>query len=130
MKNMGKRIEQKRNDKHWTQEELGAKLNPPVTRQSISRWEKGGTADIKRSYIEQLANLFNVDPVWILGYEDSPEVSLTYKAPGKETVTLQVDNQPIIGPTSKIAELYSLILAIDPSNYDLAIKILKSLVKE
>lgn len=130
MKNMGKRIEQKRIEKHLTQEELGAKLNPPVTRQSISRWERGGTADIKRSYIEQMAKIFNVDAIWILGYEDSTEVSLTYEAPGKESVRLMVDKTPIIGNTSKIVELYQILLQIKPEYLDMAIQLLKPLTKK
>lgn len=128
MKNMGKRIEQKRYERHLTQEQLGAKLNPPVTRQSISRWEQGNVGDIKRSYIEQLSRILNVDPVWLMGYEDSPEVSLTYEAPGKESVRLIADHKPIMGQTSKMVELYNLVLSIKPENYDIAIKLLKTLV--
>lgn len=127
MKNMGKRIEQKREEKHLTQEQLGEKLNPPVTRQTISRWELGNTGNIKRSYIEQLARLFNVDAVWLMGYENSPEVTLTYEAPGQEKVKLIADQKPIIGQTSKMVELYHLILAIQPQNYEIAIKLLKTL---
>jgi hypothetical protein len=54
-------------------------------------------------------------------------VSLTYEANGKEPVKLMVDHEPIVGQTSKIVELYSLILAIKPENYEIAIKLLKTL---
>ena len=124
----GKVIKKAREAANMTQEQLGAKLNPPVTRQSISRWEQGNVGDIKRSYIEQLSRIFNVDPVWLMGYEDSPEVSLTYEAPGKESVRLIADYKPIMGQTSKMVELYNLVLAIKPENYDIAIKLLKTLV--
>lgn len=127
MKNMGKRITDKRVQLGLTQEELGKKLNPQVTRQTISRWEQGAVADIKRSHIAQMAQIFNVSPVWLMGMDASQNVTLTYEAPDAETVKLSVDHQPIIGPTSKIAELYQLVLAIKPDNYDLAINILKSL---
>ena len=127
-KNMGKRIAQKREEKGWSQEELGAKLNPPVTRQSISRWEQGAVADVKRSYIEQMSKLFNCDPVWLFAYEDVQDVTLTYKAKGKEPVTLMVDAKPIVGQTSKIVELYDLVLAIKPENVDIAIRLLKTLI--
>ena len=128
MKNMGKRIEQSRENKHLSQRKLGEKLNPPVTRQTISRWEAGDIGTIKRSYVDQVARILNVDPVWLMGYEDSPEVSLTYEAPGKEAVRLIADHKPIIGKTSKLVELYNLILEINPDNYDIAIKLLKTLV--
>ena len=127
MKNMGKRIAQKRTECGLSQEDLGARLNPPVTRQSISRWEKGSVADIKRSHIAQMAQILHCDPVWLMGFEDTKDVVLTYEAPGKESVKLMVDHQPVIGTTSKIAELYQLVLAIKPENMDLAINILKSL---
>lgn len=127
-KNMGKRIAQKREEKGWSQEELGSKLNPPVTRQSVSRWEQGSVADVKRSYIEQMARLFNCDAVWLFGYEDVKDVTLTYEAEGKEPVKLLVDKEPIIGQTSKIVELYNLVLAIKPENVDIAIRLLKTLI--
>ena len=127
MKNMGKRIAEKRVECGLSQEELAQKLNPPVTRQSISRWEKGAVADIKRSHIQQMANILGVTPVWLMGYETAPEVTVTYEAPGAEPVKLSVDHQPIIGTTSRIAELYAALLAIKPENYDVALKILKSL---
>lgn len=127
MKNMGKRITDKRVELGLTQEDLGKKLNPPVTRQTISRWEQGAVADIKRSHIAQMAQIFNVSPVWLMGMDKAQNVTLTYEAEGSEAVKLSVDHQPIIGPTSKIAELYQLVLSIKPDNYDLAINILKSL---
>lgn len=127
MKNMGKRIAQKRVECGLTQEELGKKLNPAVTRQSISRWEQGAIADIKRSHIAQMAQILGVSPVWLMGYEESPEVTVTYEAPGKEAVKLSVDRQPIIGATSKLVELYEACLAMKPENYDVALKILKTL---
>lgn len=128
MSTMAKRIHDKRVENNLTQEELGKKLNPPVTRQSVSRWEQGSVADIKRSHIAQLAQIFNVSPVWLMGMDSTQNVTLTYEAPGVEPVKLSVDHQPIIGPTSKIAELYQLVLSIKPENYDLAINILKSLM--
>lgn len=127
MKNMGKRIAQKRVECGLTQEELGKKLNPAVTRQSISRWEQGAIADIKRSHIAQMAQILGVSPVWLMGYETSPEVTVTYEAPGAEPVKLSVDHQPIIGPTSKIAELYAACMSVKPENYEVALKILQSL---
>lgn len=130
MKNMGKRIEQKREEKHLTQEQLGEKLNPPVTRQTVSRWEQGNIGTIKRSYIDQISRILNCDPVWLMGYEDSPEVSLVYEAPGKESVRLMVDKTPIIGNTSKIVELYQILLQIKPEYLDMAIQLLKPLAEK
>lgn len=127
MKSMGLRIKNKRIECGLTQEDLGKKLNPPVKRQAICKWEQGIVADIKRSHIAQMAQIFGVSPVWLMGYEESPEVTVTYEAPGKEAVKLSVDRQPIIGATSKLVELYEACLAMKPENYDVALKILKTL---
>lgn len=129
MKEMGKRIHDKRKECGLSMEELAEKIG--VNKSSISKWESGTVGDIKRIYIAKMAQVFHVRPSWLMGYDKEDDVTLTYEAPGKESVKLQVDNQPpIIGHTSKIAELYSLILSIEPQDYDLAIRILKSLAKE
>lgn len=128
MKEMAKRIHDKRKEYNLSMEELAEKIG--VNKSSISKWEAGTVGDIKRTYIAKMAQIFHVRPSWLMGYDQEEGITLTYEAPGQETVRLSVDKEPIIGPTSKIAELYSLILAIDPKNYDLAIKILKSLQKE
>lgn len=128
MSTMAQRIHDKRKECGLTQEELGKKLNPPVKRQAICKWEQGSVADIKRSHIAQMAQIFHCDPVWLMALEGAKDVTLTYKAENVEPITVQVDHQPIIGPTSKIAELYQLVLSIKPENYDLAINILKSLM--
>ena len=127
MSTMAKRIHDKRVECNLTQEELGKKLNPPVKRAAICKWENGGVSDIKRSHIQQMANIFHCDPVWLMALDGAKEVSLTYEAPDKEPVKLMVDHEPIIGRTSKIAELYAALLALKPENYDVALKILKSL---
>lgn len=55
--------------KKWTQAELGAALKPPVNRAAVSKWETGDIKAIKKSYIEQLAILFDVSPMDLLCFE-------------------------------------------------------------
>lgn len=126
MKEMGKRIHDKRKEYGLSMEELAEKIG--VNKSSISKWESGTVGDIKRIYIAKMAQVFHVRPSWLMGYDKEDNVTLTYEAPEKEPVKLVVDHEPIIGPTSKIAELYQLVLSIKPENYDLAINILKSLM--
>jgi transcriptional regulator with XRE-family HTH domain len=128
MKEMGKRIHDKRKECGLSMEELAEKIG--VNKSSISKWESGTVGDIKRIYIAKMAQIFHVKPSWLMGYDQEEGITLTYEAPGQEAVKLSVDHEPIIGATSKIAELYGLILSIDPKNYDLAIRILKSLSQE
>lgn len=66
----------------WTQEELGRKLNPPVNRAAINKWERGLVANIKRSYIEQMSDLFGVTPSELMCFEfdiDEEQVSAEVK---------------------------------------------------
>ena len=131
MKKMGQRIHDKRKELGLTQEELGKKLDPPVKRQAVCKWENGETGEIKRSYIAQLAHLFECDPVWLMGLENINEVKLTYQAEGEEPVVAIVDHQPIIGDESekmKRALMYKVALKVKPENLDVAIQILKSLI--
>ena len=127
MKTMGLRIKSKRNELGLTMEELGDRLG--VQRQAINKWEKGEVQNIKRSYIKKMAELFNVSPAWLMGFEDTTDVTLTYSAPGRESVVAEADAHPIIGfeATSKRAELYQAALNVRPENIDVAIKLLKSL---
>lgn len=62
MNNMGAYIKQLRKEHGMTQEELGQKMNPPLQRAAIAKWETGRTQNIKRSQIEQLSQLFDVKP--------------------------------------------------------------------
>ena len=46
----------------YSQAEIGQMLNPPVNRSAINKWESGLIKNIKKSYIEQLAEIFGVTP--------------------------------------------------------------------
>ena len=53
----------------YTQGELGALLNPPVNRAAINKWETGTVENIRKSYIEQLAEIFGIDPSDLMCFE-------------------------------------------------------------
>lgn len=125
MKKMGMRIHNKRRELDLTLEELGKKLG--VQKSAISKWEKGEVVNIKREYIDKMAKIFDVSPQWLMGYETAPEVTLTYEAPGHDTIKTTVGGKPIIGPASKRAELYQAALQVKTENIDVAIQLLKSL---
>ena len=62
----------------WSQEELGAALNPPVNRAAVNKWETGLVENIKRTHIQQLANMFGVTPSELMRFDeqiDSSKVS-------------------------------------------------------
>jgi transcriptional regulator with XRE-family HTH domain len=66
---MGEKIAISRKELGLTQEQLGQRLNPPVNRAAVHKWEKGWVKNIKRSYIEQLAMMFGEDPVDLMCFE-------------------------------------------------------------
>lgn len=125
MKNMGKRIREKRIELGLTQEELGEKLG--IKKSMISKIENGEIKAIDRDYLAKMVNLFKCDANWLMDLNESPEVTLTYEAPGKETIKAIVNQEPIIGPASLRAQLYKAAVNVKPENLETAIEILNSL---
>lgn len=128
MLTMAERIRSKRIESGLTQEDLGNKLG--VKRQLICRWEKGSTANIKRSYIAKMAEIFHCSPVWLMGYETDELVTLTYSAPNKPDTTVEVDLKPIMGESARNlrAELYNVAMNVRPEFLETAINLLKTLI--
>lgn len=122
---MGQRIREKREAAGLSVEELADKIG--VSRQTVYKWEKGIVKNIDRDYIGKMAALFRCDPEWLMHMENS-KVTVTYSADGREPVSAIVSKEPIIGPTSKRAQLYKVALEVKPENLQTAIDILKSLI--
>jgi transcriptional regulator with XRE-family HTH domain len=124
MKQMGKRIHDKRVEKGLSMEELGKMLG--VQRQTISKWEHG-EVELKRSHVDKLSSIFHCSAAWLMGYENSTNVIATYEAEGQEPVRLKVDHPPIIGQASLRAKLYQAAVNVAPENLETAISLLESL---
>ena len=122
---MGQRIHDKRREYGYTLRDLADKLK--VSPQTVSKWELGRVKNIDRDYIAKMAALFHVTPEWLLHMEDSPRVTATYSAPGKESVTVTVNKEPIMGAASLRAQLYKAAVDVKPENLQVAIELLKTL---
>ena len=61
--------------KKLTQDALGAALNPPVKRAAVNKWETNLVKNIKKYYIEQIAEIFGVTPNELMCFEDNPPIS-------------------------------------------------------
>lgn len=72
---VGNRLKQAREEKHITLEEAGAKVG--VHKSTVLRWENGETGKIKLPIIEALADYYNVNPVWLMGYDVDKYVTKT-----------------------------------------------------
>jgi len=53
----------------FSQHELGQMLNPPVYRSAVNKWESGEVVNIKRSHIEQLAEIFGILPIDLMCFD-------------------------------------------------------------
>ena len=68
MEKRGKpRIKTLREEHNLTQTELAEIVG--VTKTTVSRWETGNIETLKLSILEKLSQRFQVNPVWILGYD-------------------------------------------------------------
>lgn len=64
---VGARLKQAREINNITLEEAGKKVD--VHKSTVLRWENGETEKIKLPIIEILAQYYNVNPVWLMGYD-------------------------------------------------------------
>lgn len=66
---MGNRIKDKRIEKGLTMAELADALG--IKASAVNKYEKGIVENIKRSTIQQMAKIFDCDPAWLMGFDDS-----------------------------------------------------------
>lgn len=125
MKAMGKRIRQKRIECNLSQEELGEKLG--VKKSAISKMERGEIKTIDRDHVSKMASIFHVSPSWLMGFEGTDAVTLSYEAPGREPVKAIANQAPILGVASLRAQLYQAAVLVKAENLQTAIDVLKSL---
>lgn len=94
---IGEKIKQARIDKGLTQEELAEKLGYK-SRSSVNKIETGGR-DIPRSQIKRIAEILDVSPISLLGFEDEkptePLTELTAKFDNIKPV--QLKRFPMLG---------------------------------
>ena len=131
MKNMGKRIKEQRLKWGYTLDEVvdrvNASKNIHTSKSTLSKLENGLLKKTPRVLVDELAHIYNCDPVYLMGYHESDTVTLTYSAPGKEDVVLQAGGKPIIGATSLRARLLQEATKVPIENIPAAIEVLKSL---
>lgn len=65
---MGEYIKKLREEKGWSQEELGQKVG--VNRAAVQKWEKGTVENIKRSTIKELSKVLGVSPCDLMQWDE------------------------------------------------------------
>lgn len=79
--NVGDYIKKLRTEKGLTQEELGEMLG--VKRAAVNKWESGMVQNLKRTTIQKLAVIFNVNPATFIDGSESFESEKENKPPLK-----------------------------------------------
>lgn len=69
MTEIGKRIKHLRQLKDLTQEELGNRLG--VSKATVNKYESGVVSNFSRPRIEQLAEILETSPSYLLGWDES-----------------------------------------------------------
>ena len=65
---MGEYIKKLREEKGWSQDELGQKVG--VNRAAVQKWEKGTVENIKRSTIKKLSQVLGVSPCDLMQWDE------------------------------------------------------------
>lgn len=71
---VGIRLKQAREEKNISLEEAGNKVG--VNKTTIMRWENGQTEKFKIPTLETLANLYGINPLWLIN-KNAPKYSIT-----------------------------------------------------
>ena len=71
----GTRIKELRTIADMSQEELGRRVG--VQRAAINKYEKGTVTNIPLATIEKIANVFDVSPTYIVGWDERPSNPLS-----------------------------------------------------
>jgi transcriptional regulator with XRE-family HTH domain len=97
---IGERIKYLRTLADMSQEELGNRVG--VQRAAINKYEKGSVTNIPIATIEKIANIFNVSPTYIVGWD-----SLEINPLSAEVKVLQGVKHFYGKDTVEIIEIYS-----------------------
>ena len=99
---MGERIKYLRESIGMPQDELGEKIG--VQKSAIVKYEKGKVENIKRSAIKTMAEIFNVSPCYLMGFdEDEDEI----KTISKQVALLQAVQDQWGKDSVKMLELFT-----------------------
>jgi repressor LexA len=77
----GARMNRVREEKNLTLEEIAQKMG--LTKATLSRYESGEIENIPLGRVEEIANILNVSPEWLIGwsddrYVDEEDIDLRY----------------------------------------------------
>ena len=75
----------------WTQEELGAKVG--LQKSAIAKYENGRVSNMKRPVIQKMAEVFGVDPSYLMGFDKEDDALPPYD----NIMPLTTHKLPVLG---------------------------------
>lgn len=100
---MAQRIKKLRKQNNLTQEELASKLG--LQKSAIAKYENGRVENMKRSIIQEMSRIFNVSPIYLLGWEEQEELSNK-----EEKLLMHFNNLNELGQKKALDNIYDLTL--------------------
>lgn len=113
-----KRLYELRTKKGYTMEKLAKMIG--VSKGTISKWEKGSIKNMRQDKVLLLAQIFNVSPTYIMGYE---KVSLAVETPNS------IDKRKE-GVTERVTTFIDLYSQLNPANQELVDNMIIALSKK
>ncbi len=110
-KEVGKRLKEAREKKNITLEQAGKKVD--VHKSTVLRWENGKTEKIKLPILETLAQYYNVNPVWLMGYDVPMKRELYKKKDGLNNTVIEIPILQTIKSSSDYLAQENIIGTID-----------------
>lgn len=75
-----------------TQEELAHKIN--VKKQTIQKYESGVISNVPSDKVEAIADVLNVSPIWLMGWEDEQPAPISESELDVKLIDMLVSLQP------------------------------------
>lgn len=97
---MGELIKNLRIEKGLTQEELGNLLG--LKKAAINKYESGRVENIKRSVIQKMAEIFDVSPAYLMGWE---EINTNKKENNKTETSISIKEHKLLKNFNKLNEI-------------------------
>jgi transcriptional regulator with XRE-family HTH domain len=85
---MGERIKQLRDEKELTQEQVGAVIG--VQRSAVRKYEKGEVVNMPISSIKKLAEFFQVQPTYLMGWSEEKGLIATQGGGGEHMEDISI----------------------------------------
>lgn len=114
------RIKELRLSRNYTMEKLAELVG--VSKSTIAKWENGYVENMRQDKVKKLAEIFNVKPTYIMGYDES----MDYVIKSKDGSDIVIEKSDTSEHVRQFVERYSQLSESDRSLIDGMLKSLSS----